>query len=239
MRIKLLITAVLLLVPCVSRAAVDCADANGFAIEDAAGTTPLTNSYTLAGGLSDTIGFQTVGHRRGGGTATITAQTWNGSSTTAVTTAQYTDPAGGRMFYILSPASGTVSATFSAAPLADSLAGFVCSGVNQSTPFHDETQSTGSGTTASVTVSNVSVSDVVVACVTKDGNEAMTGDGSLVQIAQASSPGESNIGCWYQPGSAGGSVSVSWTGTQQWTIHATAVSPTATTDVSGDAIWFY
>ncbi len=238
MRIKLLITAVLMLVPCVSQAAVDCADSNGFAVESAAGSNPITNSYTLAGGLSDTIGFVIVGQRKSTSPHTITAQTWNGVSTTLLTTAQYTDPAGSSAYYLLNPASGTVSATFSSTPLATALAGFVCSGVDTSSPYHDTDQGTGTGTTASITISNVSTSDVVIACVHKDGNEAMTGGGSLVQIAQASSPGESNVGCWYQPGSAGGSVSITWTGSQQWAIHATAVK-VAPDAAAGDAIWFY
>lgn len=219
--------------------AVDCADANAVSNEDAAGPNPITASYTLAGGLSDTVGFAIVGWRLSPSTVTVTAKTWNGSATTAATTNQYTDPAGGQLFYIVNPATGTVSATLSAGVLADSVAAFVCSGVNQVTPFHDATQATGSGTTASATVSNVLSTDVVIACVTKDGNEAMTGGGSLTQITQEGSPGESNVGCWRQPGSAGGSVSVTWTGTQQWTIHAVAVQPSASTDTSGDIIWFH
>jgi hypothetical protein len=80
--------------------------------------------------------------------------------------------------------------------------------------------------------------DVVIFCVTKDGNEAMTGGGSLVLIKDATTPGEMNIGCWYQPGSAGGSGSITWTGSQQWTIQAAAVQPPASTDLGGGALWF-
>lgn len=215
-------------------AGVACNDANAISNEDAAGPNPITGSYTFAGG-SDAVAFHFAGYRRGGGALTYSAKSWNGVGSTSLTTHQYTDPAGGEAFYNLTPATGTVSATASNTVLASLMAAFVCTGVNRAAPTHDATSTTGSGTTASTTVSNVVASDVVIACMSKDGNEAITPDGSLVELIKDASPTEMNGGCFYQAGTAGGSVSISWTGTQQWTIHAWAVSAAV---VRGGVIWF-
>jgi len=237
MRTKLIVLLLLLLCPSLGLAAVACNDANAISNEDAAGSNPITGSYTFAGG-SNAVAFHFAGYRRGGGVLTYTAKSWNGVGSTSLTTHRYTDPAGGEAFYNLTPATGTVSATASTTVLASVMAAFVCTGVNTAAPTHDATSTTGSGTTASTTVSNVVASDVVIACMSKDGNEAITPDGSLVELIKDASPTEMNGGCFYQAGTVGGSVSISWTGTQQWTIHAWAVSA-ALIDMDGDILWFY
>lgn len=228
---------VALLCPSLALAAVACNDANAVSNEDSAGPNPITISYTYAGG-TNAVAFQFAGYRRGGGALTYTAKTWNGVGSTSITTHQYTDPAGGEAFYNLTPATGTVSATASSTVLASVIAAWVCTGVNTAAPTHDAISTTGTGTTASTTVSNVLASDVVIACMSKDGNEAITPGGSLVELIKDASPVEMNGGCFYQAGTAGGSVSITWTGSQQWTIHAWAVSAANSTDV-GELLWFY
>ena len=64
----LLLAVVVLCLPWQAHAALNCADANAFAIEDGAGPNPVSSTYTLAGGLSDTVGLsfrrtvEVVGH---------------------------------------------------------------------------------------------------------------------------------------------------------------------------------
>lgn len=69
--IVLLVIGLFLWVITPSWAAVNCADGNAFAVENAVPSNPVTNSYTLAGGLSNTAGFEMVGFRAGGGALTI------------------------------------------------------------------------------------------------------------------------------------------------------------------------
>lgn len=230
---------VALLLPSWAHAAVDCNDANAVAETYTTPGTSTVTSYTRPSG-SDFIGFAVAGHRIGANPRTLTAISWAGNAMTATTSLQFTDPVWGQLFQYLAPPPGAQNVTmnWNQAPLTDAIVIFTCTGVNQATPVHDAIQSTGLGTTASVTVSNVGSTDVVIACVTKDSTEAMTGGGSLVLIANDNAtPSEMNVGCWRQPGSAGGAVSITWTGSQQWTIHAAAVSPVATA-VEGDFVWF-
>lgn len=231
--------ALLLLVsPALSQAAVSCADANAFAQTFGTPADPMTDTYTRPSG-SEFVGFFLVGHRQSGGARTISSIAWGASTPTSITTATYTDPAGGELFRLIAPPSGaqTVSASWSGARLTDGLVVFVCTGADQTTPTHDPISTSGSSATAATTVSNVVASDVVIACVTRSGTTAMTGSGSLVQIAQDASPEEMNVGCWYQPGSAGGSVSVSLGVSNAWTIQAIAVSPPSA-DLGGGALWY-
>lgn len=237
MPINLLVLLLVLLCPSLTWAAVACNDANAVSNEDAAGPNPITISYTYAGG-TNAVAFHFAGYRRGGGTLTYTAKSWNGVGSTSLTTHQYTDPAGGEAFYNLTPATGTVSATASTTVLASVIAAWVCTGVNTVSPTHDAISTTGTGTTASTTVTNVLASDVVIACMSKDGNEAITPGGSLVEIKKDASPTEMNGGCFYQDGTAGGAVSITWTGSQQWTIHAWAVSAALSDDGGGGVLWF-
>jgi len=237
MQIKILLLLGTLLCPTLALAAVACNDANAVSNEDGAGPNPITISYTYAGG-TNAVAFHFAGYRRGAGTLSYTAKSWNGVGSTSLTTHRYTDPAGGEAFYNLTPATGTVSATASSTVLASLTAAFVCTGVNTVSPTHDAISTTGSGTTASTTVSNVLASDVVIACMSKDGGEAISPDGSLVELIKDASPVEMNGGCFYQAGTVGGSVSISWTGTQQWTIHTWAVSAADSSD-AGDPLWFY
>lgn len=241
MRIKILFLLILLL-PSWVHAAVDCADANVQVNTFGTPVDPMTITYTRPSG-SDFVGFVLGGYRLGGGAISVSSISWGAGTPTALTTAQYTDPNGGVLYRLIAPPSGAnaVNVTWSGARLADGIVVFVCTGVNQSSPTHDATQSTGTGTTASVTVNNVTASDVVIACVTRDTGSGgnFTGGGSLVAIGtDNASPDEMNVGCWYQPGSAGGSVSVTWTSSEQWTIHAVAVAAASSSDTGGRAIWF-
>ena len=227
--------------PVLAQAAVDCADAGAVAQTYAVPGSPTEiTSYTRPSG-SDFVGFAVAGHRNATPAKTVDAMTWAGNAMTATTTLQYTDPVWGQLFHIIAPPSGaqTVVMDWNVTPLTDGIVIFVCTGVNQSTPTHDPAQSTGTGTTASTTVSNVTATDVVIACVTRSGTASMTGSGSLVVIANDNAaPDEMNVGCWYQPGSAGGSVSVSLTSSSTWTIHAVAVASVPSGDSGGEAIWF-
>lgn len=232
---------VLLLIPSFSWAAVDCADAGAVAQTFATPASPMTTSYTRPGG-SDFLGFVYAGHRQGTTARTVSSIAWGGDTPTASGAQDYNDPIAGRLYQLVAPASGaqTIDVTWSSTPLADGLVVLACTGVNQSTPTHDFATANGNSGTASVTVSNVTASDVVIACVSNDGARTLTGTGSLTVIAtDNASPGELNIGCWYQPGAAGGSVSVTLDVADDWVIQAIAVSPTASTETGGDALWFY
>lgn len=244
MRIKICLLGLIALVasyPLAAMGAVACNDANAVAQTYGAPTDPETTSYTRPSG-EDFVGFALAGHRVGVTAKTLNAMTWAGNAMTATTTLQWDDPAFGQLFHYIAPPSGAqnVVMDWDTVPLTDSIVIFVCTGANQSTPVHDATSTSGQGTTASTTVSNVTSSDVVIACLTKDDTETMTGGGSLTAIAtDNASASEMNTGCWYQPGSAGGSVSITWTGTQQWSLHAAAVAVAASAVSSGgDALWY-
>ena len=238
MRIKLLLLLAFL-TPSFAQAAVNCADAN--VAVDAFGTPadPMTINYTRPSG-SDFLGLVLAGYRLGGGALTISSMSFGAGTPTSLTTAQYTDPVGGNLYSLVAPPSGTsaVDTAFSGGRLTDGVVVFSCTGVNQASPTHDPNQSGGIGTTASLTISNVVATDVVVFCVVKDNSEAMTGGGSAVLIGTDTAAGEIGVGCWYQPGSAGGSTSVTWTGSQQWVMFGAAVQEATTTDTSGGTLWF-
>lgn len=230
----------LLLVPSLSWAAVDCADGSAVANTNSTAQDPISVSYTRPSG-SDFLGFLFAAHRNGAPAKTVTGTSWGASTPTSSGTAAYDDPAGGHLHQLVDPPSGaqTVTASWNVTPLADGYVVFTCTGVNQSTPTHDYTSAGGSSTTASATVSNVTVSDVVIVCVATDGTATLTGGGSLVAIAtDNASASEINVGCWYQPGSAGGSVSVTLAVTNDWALTAIAVAPTTSADMGGEAVWF-
>lgn len=237
MRTKLLLA--FLLLPSLSYAAVNCADGNVVAETFGTPPSPMTTSYTRPSG-SDFLGFVFAGHRQGATPRTVSSIAWGASTPTASGAQDYNDPAAGRLYQLVAPPSGaqTVDVTWSASPLADGLVVLTCTGVHQSNPTHDYITANGSSTTPSVTVSNVTASDIVIACVSNDGARTQTGGGSLVLIATDASPSEMTVGCWYQPGSAGGAVSVTLDTTDDWVITAIAVSPVASTDIGGDALWF-
>lgn len=220
-------------------AAVDCADTNVLAQTYGTPASPMTDTYTRPSG-SNFVGFFLAGQRQGTTPQTVSSIAWGASTPTSITTAAFGDPSGGELFRLIAPPSGaqTTSVTWSGTRLADGMVVFVCTGVDQTNPTHDPISTSGSSATAATTVSNVLSTDVVIACVTRNGATAMTGSGSLVEIGQDASPAEMNVGCWYQPGSAGGSVSVSLGVSNGWTIHALAISPVASTDMGGEALWF-
>lgn len=229
----------LLLLPSWVHAAVDCADAN--AVSDTFGTpaSPMVINYTRPSG-SDFVGFALAAFRQDPAIG-VSAITWGGNAMTQVGGDQWTTPAGAEFYRLIAPPSGTqtISTTWSGGRLTDSVAVFVCTGVDQTTPIRDQNSATGSGTTASVTVTSVNASDVVVACVARSGTASVTGSGSLVEITtDNASASEMNIGCWYQPGSAGGSVSVALSSSNAWTIHAASIAAAASADTGGDALWF-
>lgn len=228
------------LLPSPGQAAVDCADPN--AVADTFGTpaSPMVLDYTRRSG-SDLYGFAFAAHRNGATQRTVSSISLGASTPTSLTTAQFQDPSGGHLFGVASPPSGTNTLTvgWSGVRLADGAALLTCTGVDQVSPTHDATQSLGTGTTASVTVSNVAATDSVLFCISKDGTSDITGGGSAVAIAHDNgSPEEMDVGCWYQPGSAGGSVSATLGSSEQWTIHAVAIKQSVQVDNLGDAVWF-
>lgn len=231
---------VLLLVPSLSWGAVDCADGNAVAETFDTPPSPMTTSYTRPSG-SDFLGFVYAAHRQGTTSRTVSTIAWGADTPTASGAQDYNDPIAGRLYQLVAPASGaqTIDVTWSGTPLADGLVVLTCTGAHQVSPTHDFATANGNSGTASVTVSNVTASDVVIACVSNDATRTLTGAGSLVLIATDATPGEMNVGCWYQPGSAGGTVSVTLDVADDWVIQAIAVSPTASTETGGEAVWFY
>lgn len=227
------------LMPSISSAAVDCADANAVAEVNAVSQNPTAIAHTRPSG-SDFVAIGFAGHQVGTTARVVTAKTWAGNTMTDTTTLAYYDPIWGQMFHLVNPPSGTnnFSISWNSDPLTDALVALVCTGVDQASPIRDQNTATGLSTTASVTVTNVQASDVVVFCVSKDEVTAMTGAGSLVLIATDSTPAEMHIGCWYQPGSAGGSASVTWTTDEQWTMHGVALKAVAGSDLGGAPLWF-
>ena len=208
-------------------AAVVCGDA----IEDAnpSPIAPEVVSYTTPAGSNQVL---FVGVVIRSGAANILSATHAGNSMTAIAAEAFLDPIGTRMFYIVSPTSGTndVSVDLNGVPLEDAIVVFTCSGVNTVAPVHDANTATGNNTAPTVTVANVIAGDVVVDMM---GTDIAASDPTVGANQTAFHTGfildDIGYGSSQQAGADGGVMSWTTALTQQWAIHAVAVSPAAST----------
>ena len=241
MLIKILLIAAML-VPAWAQAAIDCTDANAVVDVDATPADPdVYLTYTAPSG-SDKITIVGTGHRIGGGAAVATP-TIGGNAMTAITAAQYQDPAGGRLWYRLAVNAGSadVSVDWAGAPgtpLASAHGVVTCSGVDQVNPIRDSNAAAGTGTTPTVTVAGCLSGDMLIDFVTRDSAAQFTVGSDQTEIDQPTAA-EMNGAMSRQAG--GGDNVMSWTHTsEQWTIQAVclAAAASASSDFGGGVLWF-
>ena len=206
--------------------AVVCGDAQEY--NSTTPTDPRTSSYTTPAGSNQVLfALSTIRTT----TVTIDSATHAGNAMTAFPAGSaFISPIRTLGFYIVNPTSGTndVVVQYSAAPLADALVVFTCSGVNTASPIHDSTNGTGTGTAVTVTVPNVVVGDVVIDMMATDVATTDPTEGENQTVLHKGNDGvELGWGSSQQPGADGGVMTWTTTLSQEWAIQAVAVSPAA------------
>lgn len=221
-----------------AHAAIDCTDANAVVLEDNTPANPDTYlTYTAPSG-SDKITLVGTGWRAGGGTK-VPTPTIGGNAMTAIDTATYEDPAGGRLWYRLNVGAGAanVSVAWDSTPLASAHGVVTCTGVDQVSPIRTSGTAIGTSTTPSVTLTGCLTGDVIIDFVTRDGNAAFTVGANQTEISQPTAT-EMNAAMSRQNGVDGGVMSWSMS-SDQWTIQAVCLAQASSTvDFGGDALWF-
>ena len=218
--------SILLLVPSLSYAAISCGDVTAF--NDATPTDPETIAYTTPAGSNQVL---FVGVTLRSSTVTIDTPTHAGNSMTAVTTAAYTNPIRTQLWYIANPTAGTnnVVVNYSAAPLADAVVIWTCSGVDTANPIRDFITATGIGTAVTGTVASVLPGDVVVDIF---GTDVATTNPTIGANQTNLNTGNDGVelgwGASQQAGSDGGVMSWTTTLSQDWALMAASIRPSAT-----------
>jgi|CXWL01.1.fsa_nt_gi hypothetical protein len=211
----------LLLVPSLSYAAISCGDVTAF--NDATPTDPETIPYTTPAGSNQVL-FAGITIRHS--TVTIDTPTHAGNNMTAVTTDAFTNPIRTKLWYIANPTAGTnnVVVNYSAAPLADAVVIWTCSGVDTTNPIRDFITATGIGTAVTGTVATVVTGDVVVDIFGTDiATTNPTIGANQTNLNTGNDGAELGWGASQQAGADGGVMSWTTTLSEQWSISAVAI----------------
>lgn len=216
----LLILALLIGLPQGAWAVLACSDVTPF--NDLTPTDPETIAYTTPAGSNQVL-FVGVGSR---GSATIDSATHAGNAMTAVTAEAFINPIHARIFYIVSPTSGTnnVVVQFSATALADSVVIWTCSGVDTTDPIRAFATATGTGTAVSATVATVNTGDVVVDMFATDvATTDPTVGTNQTSLNLGNDGAELGWGASKQAGADGGVMTWTTTLSQEWAQMALSI----------------
>lgn len=215
----------LLVAPSLSYAAISCGDVTEF--NDATPTDPETIAYTTPAGSNQVL---FVGTPLRHSTVTIDSVTHAGNAMTAVTTPAFDDPIRSTLYYIANPTPGTnnVVVNMTAAPLADAVIIFTCSGVDTANPIRDSIAQFGNSTAVTGTVVTVLAGDMVVDIM---GTDVATTDPTVgadqTVLAAGNDGAELGWGASWQNG-PGGTMSWTTTLTQDWSMMAASLRPAST-----------
>lgn len=184
-----------------------------------------TTAYTTPAGSNQVL-FVLSGIRHT--TVTINSATHAGNAMTAIAASSALSPVAVRGFYIVNPTAGTnnVVVNYSSTPLADAVVILTCSGADTSSPIHDPTNASNTGTAVSNTVPSVVSGEVLLDFFVQDLlTTAPTIGANQTELNKGTDGVELGWGASQQAGADGGVMSWTTALSEQWASQAVAVKP--------------
>ena len=208
-------------------AAIDCADANAVELHENSPGTSESIAYTTPSG-SDLITFLGIGGRKTTTPVESNVQI-GGQAMTVIGTTVTSTSTFNKLYYKVNPPAGTNNVTFDLdfGPTNGSYIIWTCTGVDTADPFRSTpVTASGTDTTPTVDVTTVNTGDMIVDYFLSD-NSATPSVGSAQTVIHEGITGSSNGGASWQHGADG--VTMSWTigASDDWTIRAAPLKPSA------------
>lgn len=187
-----------------------------------------TGSVTVDAGSDRCLVCLAEGEGNGAGGITVstgTPPTYSGTALTKLDNQVAATWGFSEIWYLIAPAVGTANLVVTLTGADTFVFGaVVAQGVNQTTPVRTAVKQTGTGTSASVTVASVTVDDLCFDSLEIDatGHAAAPGADQTERWDQVSQAGRNDGVCSTQPGTAGGVMSYTWTGSDIFNYIASA-----------------
>jgi len=186
----------------------------------------VTFSATVATGTNTCMAVCVENESDGAGGCNVTSITFNGASLTFLDRSDNATWSGSEIWYKVAPAVTTANVVVNMSPNDKWITGvYIADEVDQTTPLRTAAKSTGTGTSVSNTVSGVVADDLVFDSLCIDGGTHAVAPGAdeterweIDVFSSSYCTGISDT----QPGSAGGVMSHTWTGSSPYSHVATA-----------------